>query len=246
MLLAGWGFLTRPRAGPHARDSYRGAPLTARNHMTNFKACNKCGDAKPHSSFPSNGPGKLRSACKECEAARYAERHARTYVPHPRPKTVSTPRPKAAPKPRRPVKRGHPMYGRWRAMLSRCSDPKHQSYHRYGGRGIEVCAEWRRDFWAFAAFWGAPPFPEASMDRVDNNGPYAPDNCRWATQKQQCRNQSQTRMVCIDGSAIPLIELAESAGMHPDTLKRRLARDSRIEYALFSPHGNLKSVTAES
>jgi hypothetical protein len=83
----------------------------------------------------------------------------------------------------------HFMYGAWGGMVNRCHNPNNSSYGRYGARGIYVCDEWRADFHNFLADMGERP-QGMSLDRIDPKGPYAPDNCRWATKVQQRANIS--------------------------------------------------------
>lgn len=83
-------------------------------------------------------------------------------------------------------KKAHPSYGSWYAMVRRCTSPLHQNWHNYGGRGITVCERWL-DFDAFVQDMGTRP-TNHTIDRIDNDKGYAPDNCRWATPKEQRAN----------------------------------------------------------
>lgn len=81
-----------------------------------------------------------------------------------------------------------PEYGAWTDMKLRCYQEKHQSYFRYGGRGIKVCDRWLESFEKFYADMGKRPEGRYSLDRIDNNGNYEPSNCRWATFFTQMSN----------------------------------------------------------
>jgi hypothetical protein len=119
-------------------------------------------------------------------------------------------------------------------MLSRCTNPNVPQYHRYGGRGIKVCARWLI-FENFLADMGEKP-DELSLDRKDNDKDYCPENCRWATGKEQGRNKSTNVMWEYRGESKTISEWAESLGMDRHTLGDRVRKSGwTITQALETP-----------
>ncbi len=84
-------------------------------------------------------------------------------------------------------------YQIWTGMKVRCYDPKFKAYHRYGGRGITICDRWLHSFLAFYNDMGSKPFPNAQIDRIDNDGNYEPDNCHWVSASENMRNKSTNK-----------------------------------------------------
>ena len=105
-------------------------------------------------------------------------------------------------------------------MLQRCENPKNKNYHNYGGRGLTVCARWH-DFALFLADMGTAP-AGLELERKDNERGYSPENCRWATDKEQANNQRKTIRITFDGQTKPLTTWAAEKGIKVATLYRRI------------------------
>ncbi|CAN7498334.1 hypothetical protein LJR231_003507 [Phyllobacterium sp. LjRoot231] len=104
------------------------------------------------------------------------------------------------------------LYKIWSKMKRRCEVPTNNGYHNYGGRGIKVCDAWQ-SFEQFAADVGPRPSEDYSLDRIDNDKGYSPENVRWATAKTQGRNRRGLLEVCVDGQKMCLAEAIEKYNM---------------------------------
>jgi hypothetical protein len=116
-----------------------------------------------------------------------------------------------------------PEYRAWQSMLSRCELPTNTRFARYGGRGIRVCARWHK-YELFLSDMGRKPTSGHSIERIDNDGNYAPSNCRWATRHEQAQNMSQTKKVLIDGVSLSLSDWALRIGCSRSGLAKTARR----------------------
>lgn len=126
----------------------------------------------------------------------------------------------------------HPLFGTYHGMLTRCYNPKAEGYDNYGGRGIFVIDRWRGrviGFTNFVADMGPKPSPEHTLDRKDNDGPYSPDNCRWATNSEQTRNSRHAHLIEVGGVRKHLRDWAHEKGIQESTLDKRLLRSGWSE-----------------
>lgn len=121
-------------------------------------------------------------------------------------------------------------YTTWRDMMDRCYNSKNPYYHYYGGRGIGVSKEWIKieNFIQDMA-----PRPNGfSLERIDNNSGYSKENCKWASQKEQCRNTRRNRYFTINNETLCLSEWAERYGIPYSTVKYRIYSGYTIQKAL--------------
>lgn len=115
-----------------------------------------------------------------------------------------------------------PTYNVWSSMLQRCENLNSDKYRHYGGRGIVVCERWH-DFTNFYEDMGEKPY-RCSLDRIDNDGPYSPENCRWATRTVQNKNRRSNVVVEYQGETLCLKDWASRLDMDYETLRQRIQR----------------------
>lgn len=124
----------------------------------------------------------------------------------------------------------------WDAMKQRCLNQKNNNYHRYGARGIMVCEEWRNNFKAFYDWaMGNGYTDDLTIDRIDNDGNYCPENCRWATLHEQNRNRRTSRMITFNGKTQCMLDWAKELEIKPITMVARFRRGWSVERAFNTP-----------
>lgn len=118
---------------------------------------------------------------------------------------------------------GSRLYIIWNNMKQRCSNPNSFEFHLYGGRGISVCEEWKNSYEAFRSWAMENGYsPKLSIDRIDNNGNYCPENCRWATAVEQANNTRRNRLLTYKGETHSVSEWGRILGIKQSTLNMRL------------------------
>ena len=131
---------------------------------------------------------------------------------------------------------GTPEYSSWKAMIDRCHNPKSTNFQRYGARGINVCQQWHGadGFAQFVKDMGPRPIG-TTLDRIRGNEGYSPDNCRWATRKQQQTNLSSNVMLTYDGKTMTQKDWAIHLGMSGNAISERIRKGCSVEEALTAP-----------
>lgn len=131
------------------------------------------------------------------------------------------------------------LYAVWNSMRKRCGNPKSAKYNIYGGRGIKVCDEWNNNFLVFREWALSNGYKEGlSIDRIDNNGNYEPNNCRWTTLTEQARNRRNTKYITYKGQTKSLAEWCEILKLPPSTIGWRIRKWKDIERAFEEPITN--------
>lgn len=129
------------------------------------------------------------------------------------------------------------LYKIWAGMKQRCQSPANSSYPNYGGRGIKVTKEWEQFIpfqkWAMSHGYNN----NLSIDRVDCNGNYEPENCRWADKQTQANNTRSNRYIEVNGVAHTLAEWSRISGIKAGTISRRIKRGIEPQIAIFSKEG---------
>lgn len=127
------------------------------------------------------------------------------------------------------------VYKAWNSMVSRCQNKNHASWKYYGGRGITVCERWLHSFENFFTDMGEPPTQKHSIDRIDNDGNYCINNCRWTIPKFQSRNTRRNRLIKFRGKTKCLVEWSEETGLTFSQLWGRLNLGWSIDKVFTQP-----------
>lgn len=136
------------------------------------------------------------------------------------------------------------LYHIWETMRLRCNSPKNHKYYMYGARGIKVCDEWNNDYLKFREWALNNGYSKGlSLDRIDNNSNYSPDNCRWTTRKQQQRNTRRNVYITYNGKTQVLIEWCEELNLPYKVIRERIHKGLSPEIAFTTPikHRSKKS-----
>ena len=132
----------------------------------------------------------------------------------------------------------HPAFAVWRSMLDRCRLPSHQAWKNYGGRGITVCERWQQAFTNFWADMGPSYQRGLDLDRINNDGPYSPENCHWVARRGNSMNKRNTER------RVDVMALSKATGISHTTLYYRLAHGWPLEQLTIPPSPKNRCTTS--
>lgn len=132
------------------------------------------------------------------------------------------------------IHKQHDSYSVWKRMRERCTSPNCPKFKDYGGRGITVCKRWD-SFELFVLDMGPRPSSKHQIDRIENDGNYEPGNCKWATNKENCRHRRSSRYLAYNGEILALCVWADKLGMSEETIASRIKRGWSVDKSLSLP-----------
>lgn len=139
-----------------------------------------------------------------------------------------------------------PEYNIWLRIIQRCTNPNNQDFKDYGGRGITICDKWRYDFMAFFNHTGKRPSIKHSIDRINNNSGYKPNNVQWSLPQKQANNKRNNHNIIIHYCTMTMSQWAKFVGMDNATLWNRIKNNWPIEKAVFQPVRHHKTYSKRS
>ena len=113
-------------------------------------------------------------------------------------------------------------YSSWQSMKKRCLNPKDRNYPEYGGRGIAIHPAWVDDFQSFLRDMGSRPTKQHTLDRINNDGDYTPENCRWGSVEEQQNNRRNSRKITAFGQTLSVAQWARKTGLSRDQIQHRV------------------------
>lgn len=130
----------------------------------------------------------------------------------------------------------HPIHNTWNNMKARCNNKNRDCYYNYGGRGISICESWNKSYfdfgnWALANGWK----PGLTLERINNDGNYCPENCKWATRKEQLRNRRNTVYLTYEGQKKSLKDWCDIFNLSYGTLTKRYHKNKDPNFILGTP-----------
>ena len=135
-----------------------------------------------------------------------------------------------------PKREDHRLYSIWKNMRNRCSNPNREHYHNYGGRGIKVCERWQ-DFNLFVEDMYDTFEEGLSLDRIDVDGNYCPENCRWANIEEQSNNKRDSLKLLFEGEYYTEAQLSRKTGVSRTTIQQRRRNGYSVEEMIYGREG---------
>lgn len=132
----------------------------------------------------------------------------------------------------------HPLYTVWSGIIQRCTNQNAENYKRYGGRGITVCDEWKNDFKSFYDWASSNGYLKGlTIERINNDQGYTPDNCRWATISEQANNKRKNHFFTYNDITHTIAEWSRILNVNAETLRYRVMHDNLVDFEHFYNYG---------